>query len=296
MVRENNFMSKIEAKDVFFNIIDNTAVTIVINGKADMIRADHRNYNAIVEAIEKGNFDVIPDLISVGAKIDNFFEGNVRYSHGALYYNDIVLDGALINKALEFVETGNQSIYGRYIKFIDKLYQNPSMNSVKQLVPFLNHKGLPIAEDGDFLAYKSIQNDYMSKTAGKDGQFVDNSIGRVVTMPRWMIDDNPNTHCSQGLHAGALSYVKGYFCSGNDRIVIVKINPRDVVSVPSDYGCSKLRVCRYEVIADFEGELEGVTADITSLYTHAEDDESEAQNEYEDDYDSEYDEDDYEED
>jgi hypothetical protein len=38
--------------------------------------------------------------------------------------------------------------------------------------------------------------------------------------------------------------------------MILKINPRDVVSIPNDYGYSKGRACRYEIV----GEL-GVSAD-----------------------------------
>ena len=59
-----------------------------------------------------------------------------------------------------------------------------------------------------------------------------------------------------GLHAGALNYVASYgSVESNDRIVIVKINPADVVSVPSDCNCEKLRTCRYEVVGEYQGEL-----------------------------------------
>ena len=37
---------------------------------------------------------------------------------------------------------------------------------------------------------------------------------------------------------------------GGERTVIVKINPRDVISIPSDYNNSKGRACRYEVIGE----------------------------------------------
>ena len=40
-----------------------------------------------------------------------------------------------------------------------------------------------------------------------------------------------------------------------DKIVIVKINPKDVVSVPNDCNCEKLRTCRYEVVGEYQGEL-----------------------------------------
>jgi len=37
--------------------------------------------------------------------------------------------------------------------------------------------------------------------------------------------------------------------------MIVKINPRDVVSVPEECNCEKLRTARYEVVGEYQGEL-----------------------------------------
>jgi hypothetical protein len=84
---------------------------------------------------------------------------------------------------------------------------------------------------------------------------MDNSPGRVVEMERNKVDDNKDQTCSTGLHFCGLSYL-GHFGGSDSRIVIVKINPRDVVSIPSDYNGAKGRACRYEVI----GEM-GVSAE-----------------------------------
>jgi hypothetical protein len=43
---------------------------------------------------------------------------------------------------------------------------------------------------------------------------------------------------------------------GGERTVIVKINPRDVVSIPTDYNEAKGRACRYEVIGELGVEPE----------------------------------------
>ncbi len=47
----------------------------------------------------------------------------------------------------------------------------------------------------------------------------------------------------------------GWFHCGNDKIVICKINPKDVVCVPHDMSQQKIRVCEYTVVGDFQGEL-----------------------------------------
>ena len=76
-------------------------------------------------------------------------------------------------------------------------------------------------------------------------------------MPRNLVDEDKNRHCSSGLHVGAMGYVKRYGsirrkpeAGEGNRVVIVKVNPKDAVSVPQDENCQKLRVSSYEVIAE----------------------------------------------
>jgi hypothetical protein len=55
-----------------------------------------------------------------------------------------------------------------------------------------------------------------------------------------------------GVHAGSFDYAKNW---SNGKMVAIKINPKDVVSVPKDYNCQKLRCCAYTVISEIEQEL-----------------------------------------
>jgi len=81
----------------------------------------------------------------------------------------------------------------------------------------------------------------------------DNSPGTSPPrMPRNEVDDNRERTCSYGYHAAAYDYAKGFMSSG-DRLVAVKINPADVVSIPSDYGNQKLRCTYYEVLHEVPG-------------------------------------------
>jgi hypothetical protein len=78
---------------------------------------------------------------------------------------------------------------------------------------------------------------------------MDNSPGTVVEMERNQVDDNKDQTCSTGLHFCGLSYLD-HFGGSDSRVVIVKIDPADVVSIPSDYNGAKGRACRYEVIGE----------------------------------------------
>lgn len=128
-------------------------------------------------------------------------------------------------------------------KFIDNLMQNPSNRAVNELYGFLEANNIPITSDGCFLAYKRVRDDYTDVYSGT----IRNQPGDTVTMARNQVDDNPNQTCSAGLHFCSLEYLS-YF--GGARIVTVKINPRDVVSIPIDYDNSKGRTCRYEVVSE----------------------------------------------
>jgi len=151
------------------------------------------------------------------------------------------------------------------VKFLENLMQNPSARGVSETYWFLENYGLPITDDGCFLAYKAVRSDYTDIYSGK---FL-NSVGSVVSMPRNMVDDNYGVDCSKGLHVGALDYVVGYghFVKGEvrsangNRLLIVKVNPKDVVSVPKYEGHTKMRVCEYTVaseILDVVKELDKV--------------------------------------
>jgi hypothetical protein len=132
--------------------------------------------------------------------------------------------------------------------------ENPSFRAVSELYDFLEASQLPITEDGCFLAYKRIRSDYTDVHSGS----FDNSIGQVVSMPRNEVDEDKDRTCSAGLHFCSRAYLP-HFCG--DRIVVLKINPADVVAIPSDYNNAKGRACRYEVIQELEAqepaELEG---------------------------------------
>ena len=139
--------------------------------------------------------------------------------------------------------------------FILNLANNPSAASREELHGFLEACSLPITDDGHFLAYKKVGTNYRDCHTGT----IDNSIGQIVEMPREKVNPNRDETCSHGLHVCSRSYLS--FFTGS-HVMICKINPKDVVSVPSDYDNAKMRVCRYEVIEELKesDEIVGMAA------------------------------------
>jgi len=225
-------------------------LTVILKNKAHQVLPEHTNYKMILEALPTANEDELLDLVDLEKAVANFSDGLVEVKNGKVLFEGEEVHGSISQRILEFMKKGLP--FQPLVNFLNNLMSNPSMQSQKELYDFLEHEHLPITEDGHFLAYKAVRSNYMDKYKG----VFDNHVGNVCEMRRAKVDDNRSVGCSNGLHAGALNYVASYgSVESNDRIVIVKINPADVVSVPSDCNCEKLRTCRYEVVGEYQGEL-----------------------------------------
>ena len=225
-------------------------LTLVLNNRTYQVLPDHINYKMILEALPTATADELLEIVDVEKAVATFSDGLVEIKNGQVTYEGEVVHGSISKRILEFMRKGLP--FQPLVNFLNNLMENPSMQSQKELYDFLEHENLAITSDGHFLAYKAVRNDFKDKYRGT----FDNSVGNVVTMQRAKVDDDRARGCSDGLHAGALNYVASYGnVDAGDRIVIVKINPKDVVSVPSDCNCEKLRTCRYEVVGEYQGEL-----------------------------------------
>jgi hypothetical protein len=103
------------------------------------------------------------------------------------------------------------------------------------------------------IAYKIVTDDYRdiyTKT-------FDNSIGQTVSVSRNEVDEDPDRTCSYGLHVCGTKYLPHYGTAtggGSDRVMVVKVHPKDFVAIPRDYNCSKARVCEYRVVGQVPGD------------------------------------------
>lgn len=130
------------------------------------------------------------------------------------------------------------------VNFWKRLRENPSEKSKNQLFGFLEANFHPLTPEGNFLAYKKVTS-IDGKLFDSNTKTLDNSIGKVVEMPREKVDADENRTCSTGLHVAAWSYAHNF--SGNVFIEVI-IDPKDVVAVPIDYNQQKMRVCKYKVV------------------------------------------------
>lgn len=231
---------------------------VVLNGKNYLVSTDHPAYEKLLHSYKSNDTQMFLDNWNVATAIKRQVENSslldtkVTVTEDGVFYDGEQVDKFVCDHILEMVRQGFD--IQPMVKFLENLYQNPDKNSVDQLYKFLQHKNMPITDDGCFIGYKTVSDNYKDKYTGT----IDNSVGQVVKMRRNAISNNPNHHCDQGLHVGALSYAGpgGWYNNGSDKVVLVKVNPRDAVSVPSDHNFTKLRVCEYEVIGDYVAPLE----------------------------------------
>jgi hypothetical protein len=216
-------------------------ISIVIDNKSHTISKTHLAFEKVKQAIKEQDWDLVRELIEPAEVVIKYGAGNIHIENGEVLWNGKEMHNALTQRMIAMLEEG--FVIEPLVNFMNNLMENPSYRSVTELYSFLEANNLPITPDGYFLAYKKIRSDYTDCHTGK----MDNSVGKIVEMARNEVDDNQNNTCSAGLHFCSESYLNHF---SGDRTVIVKINPKDVVSIPTDYDNSKGRACRYEVIAE----------------------------------------------
>lgn len=222
-------------------ILQGDNVSLVIDGEPHTINKTHVTYQKIVDAIKSGDWETVKSLINPVKAVINYSGGYVTIQDSEMFWKGQLFHNSLATRMVQMLSEGFD--IDPMINFMHNLMQNPSRQAVTELYGFLEKNSLPITPDGCFLAYKRVRDNYKDCHTGT----MDNRVGMVVEMERNMVDDNRSNTCSTGLHFCSHSYLQSF---SGDRTVIVKINPADVVSIPSDYNDAKGRTCRYEVIGE----------------------------------------------
>lgn len=224
-------------------IIQGGNVTVVIDSKPHTISKTHITYQKVVDAIKASDWDTVKNIIDPVKVVLNYGAGHVSIQGEQLFWKGAPFAGVLATRMIAMLQDGFS--VEPMVNFMHNLMKNPSKRAVDELYGFLEKNNLPLTPDGHFLAYKKVRRDFLDIHSGT----MDNSPGTIVEMERNKVDDNKDQTCSTGLHFCGLSYLD-HFGGSDSRIVIVKIDPADVVSIPSDYNGAKGRACRYEVIGE----------------------------------------------
>ena len=253
-------------------IVQGSNITVVIGTTPHTVTKSHIAYNKLLAAIKSDDWTTVQDIIEPKKAVINFGQGNIEIQGDKIFWKGREMHNALTKRMVTMIQ--EDFLVEPLVAFMENLMENPSKRAVNELYGFLEKNTLPITSDGCFLAYKKVRQDYLdchSKTVlnkpaayltDEDNAKLTEAAGRkdevtvevvdgvtVVSMERNAVDDDQNRTCSTGLHFCSKDYLSHF---GGERIIILKINPRDVVSIPNDYNDSKGRACRYEIVDEID--------------------------------------------
>lgn len=218
-------------------------VSAFIGGRLYSCSAHHENIDKITEALKEKAFDRIPRLMDSKIAIQEYISPHGLVSTAdTIYYNGIKLDNVVTQHISKMIRDGFD--IDPMLKYLENLLENPSEFAINELFLWQQRSGMPITEDGHFLALKKVRSDFGSFY---DSGATKNIPGTFIEMPREHVRADRNITCSYGFHFCSYDYLDAYF-GGKGTVLLLKINPRDVVSIPSDHNNAKGRACKYEIL------------------------------------------------
>jgi hypothetical protein len=242
--------------------ISDRGITLFIDGMPRLFSNTHPSFSAIMKAVDEDNQDVIRGLCDVRREVIKMTLGRVKIMDNTILVADREVSGKLTDRILEMVSRGSKTVDG-LIKFLDKLMSNPSPTAINELYLFIEACDLPITSNGNFLAYKRVRADYTDCHSGT----ISNKVGETPWMQREEVDPVRDNLCSTGLHFCSYGYLPHFGNSAGNKVMVVEINPADVVSIPSDYDNSKGRCWTYRVVGEIDNwEQERITSWYSNEY------------------------------
>lgn len=251
-----------------FSKTDNSLTVVVVeNGKSTVLTTTSTNLNwsKILDALKAQNQELLVNLMSVKNTVETYTESNVEIKGNNVFFKGRQLHGLDVDRLLEFARDGIP--FQPLARFLSRKAANPSYRSINEMYKFLEHREMTLTPQGTVIGYKGVSDNYysiMGNTATimisgetDSGGHILNTVGAEIRCDRSCVCDDYKQGCSPGLHIGSLKYALGW----GPRVMIVEFDPADVVSVPDDCECQKLRACAYKVI----GEYKGVAVDQTSI-------------------------------
>lgn len=246
------------------------SMTVVVNNQPVHVPVDHVNYQFLLDAVRNEDTDSFEKYLyhqpesRLKRTLENLEGTKIAVDGDKVYCDGVeVPDNVASHFARRILGLQDRDLPVEPVcRFLENLLDNPSSRSLSEAPDFLENRNMPVTKDGCFLAYKTVRSDFYSKASGSlklvqgkvdDSGHIYNGVGEVIECSRNEVDDERGNECSHGLHVGGLDYAGpgGWYNSANDKVVIVKVNPKDIVSVPRDHNAQKVRVCKYEVVKEY---------------------------------------------
>jgi sorbitol-specific phosphotransferase system component IIA len=217
------------------------------------VSVGHPNFDVIRENVLAGDVTNLDTLVNVARAVESWANkatvaldmGHITVEFGVIKFAGEPIHNSLTERILSMMDDGEDAT--PLLKFLNNVQANPSEVAREELFSFLEGNSLPITKDGTFLAYKRVNHRLYDIYTNS----MDNSPGKTVQMDRTKVDPCRHNTCSAGLHFASLTYARDHYgCGNGDKMVVVEINPADVVAIPTDYNRQKGRAWKYKVIGE----------------------------------------------
>lgn len=236
-------------------------ITVFLDGEVQVAQDDHPNFSAIKERVldeydaGEGLADLFDPSISIALEFDRLTD-RISVANGRVFLDGDEVDSTLTRHIIRAKNEGSD--LAPLVSFFESVSQNPNEHSREQLYDWVKAQGEGLSIDslGRIVGYKGVTRDSRGRRVSVHSGYaivdgvevtgqIPNEIGSVVEMPRSKVAHDPGQSCSTGLHVAVRSYAQGWSQGGG--VLEVRVEPRDVVSVPTDAGGEKVRVCRYYI-------------------------------------------------
>lgn len=234
-------------------IITGDSIILTLGDDTEIVDSTHQNYKQIQASIVTGDFKAAYDQMNISKAISVFSKGAITVKNGELAYGEMTLRSTLVTRILDLMAQGDEG-FKSLVAFLERLLNNPSKDSVDQLWGFVSHLDVEIDPEGYIIGWKNVNSKRGHLFDCHTGR-VPNDVGNIVEMPRHMVNDNKQQTCSQGLHVAAWGYLRHF---SGDVTLKVKVDPADVVSIPTDYNDMKMRASKYTVIDTVDSDRKHV--------------------------------------
>lgn len=276
-----------------FTLTTNT-LNVLIDNRFRSLPSTHPGFTPASALLRSGiknvaDLDALRELLDIPLFIAKITHGLLQCSDTAVLWDGQPLHTYATGKLLSMLGTGDDVL--PLVRFIEKSMQNPVAAARDELYQWMEVGGMPLMPDGRFAAFKRVNDDYSSTRTGPNGEVIMNRVGDKPSMPRDEVDPDRRNTCSRGLHFCSYGYLPHF---GGKRVMILAVDPADVVAIPEDYGITKGRAWTYEVVGEVpEEDCAHLFKGVHVTYTYADDGEedvfdwdSELEEEAEDELDS----------
>lgn len=251
--------NKQEVKMKYNYTVTPDSIVIFAGAKPYIARKDHLNFEKIKSLVKGKQFEKAVKLFDISTAITVNSKGKITVKNSVVYWNDKPLHNYVTNRLLTLLKEGFD--VKPVINFLEDLYnnnplvkENPNHYLVEDLFKFLQSNELPHTPDGGFLAWKRVRKDYLDIHSGT----ISYKVGESVKEPWEKVSKNRSECGGSGLYFGSRRYFekldfgaeKGY------KLLLVKVMPRHVASVPVSYEHSKGRACELFVYAEYDDNSE----------------------------------------